>query len=109
MKPVLCSLAAFPLVFLFAANVTHVNFIDIAAESGVTAPNTFGGKDRKTSILESTGTGVAIFDYDGDGANDIFIANGTTFSPPTPAPGSQLYHNDGKGHFTEAGGQAGLT
>ncbi len=33
-------------------------------------------KEKKDSILESTGTGAAIFDFDGDGANDIFIANG---------------------------------
>ena len=32
---------------------------------------------KKDYILESTGTGAAIFDYNGDGANDIFIANGT--------------------------------
>ena len=78
-----------------------IRFIDIAAKSGVTVPNTFGGKEKKESILESTGTGVAIFDFDGDGANDIFIANG----PPSR---SELYRNDGSGHFTEVGNQAGL-
>jgi enediyne biosynthesis protein E4 len=92
------------LVLLFAAATESpvVNFVDIAAQSGLTAPNTFGGKETKTSILESTGTGVAIFDFDGDGANDIFLANG----PPSR---SQLYRNDGTGHFTEVGQQAGLT
>ena len=84
-------------------------FIDIAAESGVTVPNTFGGKDRKDSILEATGTGVAIFDYDGDGANDLFIANGISFDPARPKAPSQLYHNDGKGHFKDVAAQAGLT
>jgi hypothetical protein len=85
-----------------AADAPAVRFIDIAAQSGLTLPNTFGGKEKKDSILESTGTGVAIFDFDGDGANDIFIANG----PPSH---SQLYKNDGSGHFTEVGQQAGLT
>ena len=33
---------------------------------------------QKTYILETTGNGAAIFDFDGDGANDILIANGTT-------------------------------
>jgi len=84
------------------ADAPSVQFIDIAAKSGLTVPNTFGGKDKKDSILESTGTGVAIFDFDGDGANDVFIANG----PPSR---SQLYKNDGAGHFTEVGRQAGLT
>jgi hypothetical protein len=90
------------LAILAAAETTQVQFIDIAAKSGLTVPNTFGGKDKKASILESTGTGVAIFDFDGDGANDIFIANG----PPSH---SELYKNDGTGHFTEVGQQAGLT
>jgi hypothetical protein len=85
-----------------AAEVPAVQFVDIAAKSGLTVPNTFGGKDKKDSILESTGTGVAIFDFDGDGSNDIFIANG----PPSR---SELYKNDGTGHFTEVGLQAGLT
>ncbi len=85
-----------------AADGPSIHFIDIAAQSGLTVPNTFGGKDKKDSILESTGTGVAIFDFDGDGANDIFIANG----PPSH---SELYKNDGTGHFTEVGQQAGLT
>jgi hypothetical protein len=77
-------------------------YVDIAAQTGITVPNTFGGKERKESILESTGTGAAIFDFDGDGANDVFIANG----PPSR---SQLYRNDGRGRFTEVGAQAGLT
>jgi enediyne biosynthesis protein E4 len=85
-----------------AAEIPAIRFIDIAAKSGLTVPNTFGGKDKKNSILESTGTGVAIFDFDGDGANDVFIANG----PPSH---SELYKNDGAGHFTEVGKQAGLT
>jgi enediyne biosynthesis protein E4 len=89
-------------VLLAAAEVPSVRFIDIAAKSGLTIPNTYGGKDKKDSILESTGTGVAIFDFDGDGANDIFIANG----PPSR---SELYKNDGSGHFTEVGREAGLT
>jgi hypothetical protein len=84
------------------ADSPAIHFVDIAAQAGLTIPNTFGGREKKDSILESTGTGAAIFDFDGDGANDIFIANG----PPSR---SQLYKNDGRGHFTEVGQQAGLT
>ena len=84
-------------------------FIDVAAESGLDIANTFGGKDTKTSILETTGTGVAIFDFDGDGANDVFIASGSTFGASTQSGGSQLYRNDGKGHFSEVSAKAGIT
>jgi hypothetical protein len=85
-----------------AAETPTVQFIDVAAKSGLTVANTFGGKEKKDSILESTGTGVAIFDFDGDGSNDVLIANG----PPSR---SELYKNDGAGHFTEVGAQVGLT
>jgi hypothetical protein len=83
-----------------------LNFVDIAAQSGLTVPNISGGVDRKDYILETTGNGVVIFDYDGDGANDIFIPNGSTLNGKS-AP-SQLYHNDGHGHFTDVAKQAGL-
>ena len=84
-----------------AAEGPTVRFVDIAEQAGLTEPNTFGGVDKKESILESTGTGAAIFDFDGDGANDIFIANG----PPSH---SALYRNDGAGHFKEVSQKAGL-
>jgi enediyne biosynthesis protein E4 len=93
---------------LLIADTGNFRFIDIAAQAGLAIPNTFGGKEKKDYILESTGTGVAIFDYNGDGANDVFIANGTVFTPTGPPARSHLYRNDGKGHFTEAGQQAGL-
>jgi len=49
-------------------------FVDGAArKAGLSAPNTFGGVDTKKFILETTGTGVAIFDYDNDGWPDDFL------------------------------------
>jgi hypothetical protein len=97
------------LAFFLPAGTAPIRFIDIAAQAGLTVPNTFGGKEKKDYILESTGTGAAIFDYNGDGANDVFIANGTVLTPAGPPAHSQLYRNDGKGRFTEVGQQAGLT
>src|SRR5215467_12624323 len=99
---------------LFAAAAIAVSpsisYQDIAPSSGLTTPNTSGGKTRKDYIVETTGNGAAIFDYDGDGAEDIFIANGTTLGRRDgPARLPQLYHNDGRGHFTDVGAQAGFT
>jgi len=95
---------------LVAVEASSVFFEDVAPSSGLTIANTSGGKTRKDYILETTGNGVAVFDYDGDGAEDIFIANGTTLggnSGPKRLP--QLYHNDGRGNFTEVGKRAGFT
>jgi hypothetical protein len=91
-----------------AAGTPELRFVDVAADAGLTAENTFGGKERKDFLIETTGTGVAIFDFDGDGSNDIFLANGTVFGKQATTP-SQLYRNDGRGRFTEVGREAGFT
>ena len=49
-------------------------FTDVAQKAGLTAPIVFGGKDTKKYIIETTGTGLAIFDYDNDGWPDIFVS-----------------------------------
>jgi len=91
------------------AGQQQIDFRDIAAQSGLKIKNTFGGLDHKQYILETTGNGVAIFDYDGDGREDIFIANGTRLGMASgAAPGPQLYHNDGNGKFSEVAAKAGL-
>jgi hypothetical protein len=86
------------------------NFVDIAAKAGLTATNTFGGLDTKKYIIETTGTGVAIFDYDNDGWPDILLVNGTTLIPLTTGkpPTSHLYHNNHDGSFTDVTEKSGL-
>jgi enediyne biosynthesis protein E4 len=88
-----------------------IHLVDIAPSAGLTLTNTSGGKEKKTYILEVTGNGVAIFDYDGDGANDILITNGTTLERAGKgAPHTlQLHHNDGHGKFVDVSRQAGFT
>ena len=56
-----------------AEHASIANFIDIAEKAGLTAVNIFGGVDTKKYIIETTGTGVAIFDYDNDGWPDVFV------------------------------------
>jgi len=85
-------------------------FVDEAAKAGLTEPNTFGGVDTKKFIIETTGTGVAIFDYDNDGWPDIFVVNGTTLDPlpGRKPPTNHLYHNNRDGTFTDVTEKAGL-
>ena len=74
-----CALLFFSSSRLRRSNTPPIaNFTDIAEKAGLTMSNVFGGKDTKKYIIETTGTGVAIFDYDNDGWPDIFLVNGTT-------------------------------
>jgi hypothetical protein len=92
-------------------NKPIAHFTDVAQKAGFTAPVIFGGENTKKYIIETTGTGVAIFDYDNDGWPDIFIVNGTTLEglPATQAPINHLYHNNHDGTFTDVTAKAGLT
>ena len=91
-------------------------FADVAAKAGITVRNTNGGVDSKRYIIESTGSGVAILDYDRDGWPDIFLVNGTNLPSArasTPASGkdqptSHLFHNNHDGTFTDVTAKAGL-
>jgi enediyne biosynthesis protein E4 len=86
------------------------NFEDLADKAGLTAANVFGGANTKKYIIETTGTGVAIFDYDNDGWPDIFIVNGTTLEGvlPAKAPTNHLYRNNHNGTFTDVTARTGL-
>src|SRR2546425_1103861 len=88
-----------------------VEFRDIAAAAGLTVPNVYGGVTTKKYILEMTGNGAAIFDFDNDGKPDIFLVNGTRLE--TPAKGqkatSRLYHNEGNGTFRDVTEKSGMT
>ena len=85
-------------------------FTDVAEKAGLIMTNTFGGKDTKKFIIETTGTGVAIIDYDNDGWPDIFLVNGTTLEgfPADRTPTNHLYRNNHDGTFTDVTRNAGL-
>jgi len=84
-------------------------FVDVAQAAGLTHRTVFGGVDKNTYILETTGTGVAFFDYDNDGVLDLFFANGTTLSASASDPPlSHLYHGNGDGTFTDVTARAGV-
>jgi enediyne biosynthesis protein E4 len=102
----------FPTVtFLTPSSATSAaDFVDVASKAGLTANNIFGETLSKKYILESTGTGVAIFDYDNDGWPDIFLVNGTTLKGSSLRENahSHLYHNNHDGTFTDVTEKAGL-
>jgi hypothetical protein len=87
-----------------------IHFVDIAAQTGLTARTEYGGDQIKKYIVESTGTGAAVIDYDSDGWPDIFLVNGSTLEgfPKGQGPTSHLYHNNRDGTFTDVTKKAGV-
>ena len=55
----------------------EVRFEDIAAKAGLEFRHVSGEPAEKVFILETTGSGGAIFDFDSDGLYDIFLVNST--------------------------------
>ncbi len=51
-------------------------FQDVTAAAGVDVTYRNGEEAGHYTILESLGGGLALFDYDGDGLLDLFIAGG---------------------------------
>jgi len=87
-----------------------VNFIDVAKEAGLKATTVFGGEHKNKYLLETTGCGVAFYDYDNDGWLDIFLVNGTRLEgfPKGQEPINRLFKNNRDGTFTDVTLKAGL-
>src|SRR6185295_12424236 len=85
-------------------------FVDVAEEAGLRARTVIGGERTKQYILETTGGGVAIVDYDADGWPDIFLVNGSLLpdSAKPDKPSSRLYRNNRDGTFADVTERAGL-
>lgn len=84
-----------------------VDFRDVAAEAGLKAV-IISGEFKQTHLVEGTGTGVALFDYDNDGLLDIFFVNADQLKPLSPPPTVHLYHNLGGLRFEDVTEKAGL-
>ena len=96
-----------------AEHPTPAWFVDVAAHAGITVRNVNGSAENKRYIVEATGSGVAIIDYDRDGWPDIYLVNGAELpsagkpTPSAPATG-HLFHNNHDGTFTDVTLKAGL-
>ena len=88
----------------------QVHFEDIAKQVGLVALNVYGGDQHKEFIIETTGNGAIIFDYDNDGWPDIYLPNGSTVEgfSKGKAPTGHLYHNNHDGTFSDVTSHAGL-
>jgi len=93
------------------AETPPFGFEDAGRRAGLDAVTVFGGRDTNRYLLETTGSGVAMFDYDGDGRQDLFFVNGTTLEgfPKGQEPRPHLYRNRDGSHFEDVTVGAGLS
>jgi hypothetical protein len=99
------------------SNAAGGHFTDATEKLGVHFRQQASPTSKKY-LLETMGSGVAVFDYDNDGRLDIFFANGAPLADPTPKgtipkkDGPQywnrLYHQKGDGTFEDVTEHAGL-
>jgi len=87
------------------------SFKNTAREAGLTAITVYGGKDTNKYLLETTGCGVAVLDFDNDGWLDVFVVNGSVLEgfPHGGAPTGHLYRNRHDGTFEDVTASSGLT
>ena len=87
-----------------------VSFTDLVHEAGLAVKTIYGGEKTNKYLLETTGCGLAFYDYDADGWLDIFLVNGWRLEgfPPGQEPRCRLFKNNRDGTFTDVTAGTGL-
>ncbi len=87
-----------------------VSFVDVVKESGLNVKTIYGGEGSNTYLLETTGCGLAFYDYDDDGWLDLFLVNGSRLEgfAAGQEPHSHLFKNNRDGTFTDVTIGSGL-
>lgn len=93
-------------IFTDVTSIVNINFNYVASHTS------------KKYLIETMGSGVALFDYDNDGRLDIYVVNGAPLSDPTPKgtipqksgpkDWNRLYHQKSDGTFEDVTEKAGL-
>src|SRR5262245_40082735 len=93
------------------------HFVDVTAKLGV-GFDYVASHTSKKYLIETMGSGVALFDYDNDGRLDLFAVNGAPLADPTPKGTipqkagpehwNRLFHQRQDGTFEDVTEKAGL-
>src|SRR5688572_31172456 len=103
-------------ISLFAASLSYavqqngpVTFSNVAAQAGINFKHQNGASPQKY-MPETMGAGALIFDYDGDGWQDVLLINGGSFADTRAAAAARhgLYRNNGTGTFTDRSANSGI-
>ena len=103
-------------VVSFAGSAQSIKpaFTNVTEESGIIFQYNFGDYTYE-NILESSGSGLTVLDYNNDGWMDLYMLNGTYLEGISDEDGkvfentpNHLYRNNGDGTFTEVAESAGV-
>jgi hypothetical protein len=93
------------------------NFVDITAKAGINFLHQAPHMSRKY-LIETMGSGVALFDCDNDGRLDLYLVNGAPYNDPTPKGfipqktgpeyWNRMYHQKSDGTFEDITEKSGL-
>ncbi len=114
LRPILAALllgAALPA----AAGTAWPTFTDITESAGLAFQHSVGDLDL-SNIIEATGPGCCVFDFDNDGLQDLYFVNGRWHTDISDNRGrslkgklaNALYRNNGDGTFTDVTAKAGV-
>lgn len=102
------------IIQLIFAQEQQVRFVNATQQAGISFKYNFGDYSYE-NILESSGSGVTMLDYNNDGWIDIYMLNGTYLEGISDRAGNvfegtsnELYKNNGDGTFTEIAEVAGV-
>lgn len=105
MKTITMPLVVLSLVVPFSSAVAQVSFTNVSNNAQIHAQ----------PEANPMAAGIAWFDYDNDGWQDIYAPNATGHDPYDgdlvnvgPSGPNRLYHNNGNGTFTEVAASAGV-
>lgn len=100
---------AYATSILAAERNCPIQLRDVTGRTGISYVHTDGSSGRRY-IVESVCAGLAVFDYDGDGDEDIYFLSGAALPgmKVKTAPRNALYRNDGDWSFTDVTNQAGV-
>lgn len=90
-----------------APPASPVHFTDVTQQSGIHFRHNAGKAGHKF-LPETMGSGVAVFDFNGDGKLDLLFINSRDWNPKGRKTFCALYRNDSGGKFTDVTAGSGL-
>ncbi len=110
----ICFLVVIFISSRLSAQTKGVIFTDVTKKTGIDFKYTIGDHSYM-NILESSGSGITVFDYNNDNLMDVYMMNGTYIEGISDPGGKEfkdtpdrLYKNNGNGTFTEVAHNAGV-